>query len=337
MSDFLNLTKISKDKRAKFNEVIEESLDFRKIYKPYRKVNNYPDFREAANGLAMSTLSAEAMGLNNVDTTLKEVAYSAKFVAHHPTPVYWLEEKLVEAFLETEIPTNISLLENPAIPYFILMLPPLLKNLDGELLKFVFIHNLENNSKTESFKFGDNFLHHINSDKHKLRWVTALSNGSAYSVTVELPEVGTESLKYGEFEIHPFVSSAGVNQDVFTEKDFTDKVDRLVVNTLLYLKCFNEKALSEDLDTSVVVAAGKGFGKNNKAASHTTLLNPVWIGKGYKPIQRKASKADEEISRKYQIHTKYFWRRGHYRYVLIGKREDKQRKLTWIEPVLISR
>lgn len=337
MRNFLNLTKVSKDKRAKFNSVIEDSPDFRKIYKPYRKVNNYPDFREVALGLAMSTLSAEAMGLNNVDTTLKEVAYSAKFIAHHPTPVYWLEEKLVEAFLETEIPTSLSLLANPAIPYFILMLPPLLKNPDGELVKFVFIHNLENNSKTQSFEIGDNFLHHINSDKHKLRWVTALSNGSAYSLTVELPEVGTEGLKYGEFEIHPFVNYAGGNQDIFTEKDFTDKVDRLVVNTLLYLKCFNGKALSEDLDAEVVVAAGKGFGKNNKSASPTHFLNPVWIGKGYQPRQRKANKADEEISRKYQIHTKHFWRRGHYRYVPVGKREEGERKLTWIEPVLISR
>lgn len=337
MRNFLNLTKISKDKRAKYNSVIEETPDFRKIYKPYRKVNNYPDFREVALGLAMSTLSAEAMGLNNVDTTLKEVAYSAKFVAHYPTPVYWLEEKLVEAFLETEIPTNLSLLENPAIPYFILMLPPLLKNPDGEVLKFVFIHHLEKDSKTESFEFGGNFLHHTNCGKDKLRWVTALSNGSAYSATVELPEVGTEGLKYGEFEIHPFVNYVGANQDIFTEKDFTDSVDRLVVNTLLYLKCFNEKALSEDLDTEVVVAAGKGFGKNNKSASPANLLNAVWIGKGYKPRQRKANKADEEISRKYQIRTKHFWRRGHYRYVLVGKREEGQRKLTWIEPVLINR
>lgn len=337
MINFLNLTKISKAQRAEINSVIENSPDFHKIYKPYKKVKNYPDFREAANGLAMSTLTAVAMGLNNIDTTLQEVAYSAKFVASYPTPVYWLEEKLVEAFLETEIPANLSLLEDPAIPYFILMLPPLLKNPDGELLKFVFIHHLEKDSKTESFEFGDNFLHHINCGKDKLRWVTALSNGGAYSMTVELPEFGTESLKYGEFEIHPFVHYAGVNQDVFTENDFIDSVNKLVINTLLYLKCFNEEAFSEDVDTEIVVAAGMGFGKKNKPASPTNLLNPVWIGKGYEQRQRKANKADDEISRRYQIHTKHFWRRGHYRYVPIGKREEGQRKLTWIEPVLISR
>lgn len=79
-----------------------------------------------------------------------------------------------------------------------------------------------------------------------------------------------------------------------------------------------------------------GFEKKTKSASPTNFLNPIWIGKGYKPRQRKASKADEEISRKYQIRTKHFWRKGHYRYVPVGKREEGQRKLKWIKPVLIS-
>lgn len=118
MINFLNLTKMSKDKKTEITSVIEKSPDFHKIYKPYKKVKKYADFREAANGLAMSTLTAEAMGLNKIDTTLKEVADSAKFVASYPTPVYWLEEKLVEAFLETEIPPNLSLLVYPAPTLF---------------------------------------------------------------------------------------------------------------------------------------------------------------------------------------------------------------------------
>ncbi|MDZ4870763.1 MAG: hypothetical protein CLLPBCKN_000151 [Chroococcidiopsis cubana SAG 39.79] len=57
MINFLNLTKISKAQRAKINSVIENSPDFHKIYKPYKKVKNYPDFREATDSLKLPNLN----------------------------------------------------------------------------------------------------------------------------------------------------------------------------------------------------------------------------------------------------------------------------------------
>lgn len=314
-------------------DLAKNTSEYKKLYKPFRRINGYANYKQVALDLASASYTANYLGLSKLDQTLKEVAFSAVFAAQHSSPIYWLDTNLFQAFLQTDIPKDLSLLADPAIPHCLLMLPQLISSPDAEKLSFVFVHFLAKNTVFEPVKFGNQYLHHVNPTHNRLRWITTFPSGSAYSSCSEIPEAMSGELVHGNFEISDRVSYVLGNQNILTERDFTNVVDKIVVHTLLFLRCFNDSAISQD--ENVFLNSGTGFGKKSKANTEQ-LINPIWIGRGYKPRQRQANRADEEEIRKYQIHTKNFWRRGHYRHVSVGKKEEGQRKLIWVEPILLA-
>ncbi len=314
----------SKDKR--FQEI------YQSIYKPYKRIKGYPSFVDVAIELAMMLRAAEDLGLNRFDLVQKEIIFSAKYISTYGSPVYWLDKKLAESFLLTDTPSDLQGIID-VIPHMILMLPPILQNPDGDNLEFLFVHCIKKEHFIESFDMGKEMLHHINQDSDRIRWITSLRSASGYSMTIEIPDDG-QGFYSGDFSISNRLGLFSANTDIKTEEEFTGAVRRLVVNSLLYMKAYKDTAFTEE-NVIEEISSGSGFSKSKKEEEYK--LNPVWIGKDYKPKHRQADKSDEESARKYDIHTKSFWRRGHYRQVHYGKKEDSQRRLVWIEPVLITR
>lgn len=318
-------------------KTVEQTEDFQKIYRPYRKVNGYADFKEVALELASVPLFAESVGINRFDKTQQEVAFCAKFAADKGCPVYWLDKKLAHSFLQTDPPKDLSFLK-PAIEHFILMLPPLIYTPDKEPLKFIFVHYIKVGESLQ-VKFGKDNLCHVNDDANRVRWTTVLGSNICYSITTEIGEKDKSGLVHGDFVVadNAITFLDGVNTDTSTEELFVSAVVKIVVNSLMFLQCFKDKALTEEKSTDIQTSKGVGFATRVRKENDVPRLNPIWIGKDYKPPTREANSDDEELSRSYAIHTKSFWRRGHYRHVPIGKKEEGGRKLTWIEPVFITR
>ncbi|GAL91647.1 MULTISPECIES: hypothetical protein [Microcystis] len=90
-----------------------------------------------------------------------------------------------------------------------------------------------------------------------------------------------------------------------------------MVQTLLYLQ------QKSDFSVSSSRSLVKNSGNNRK-------LTPHIIGRDYRI--RSESDPDVRTDRQYRTH----WRRGFYRWQPYGPRERPDRKLIWIEPVLVN-
>lgn len=306
--------------------------DYTRLNKPYRRVKGYESYSNVAMEMALLISVTEDVGVSRFNQTQKEVIYCAKYAATYGAPVYWLDENLMSAFLQTELPKDISSLRSLA-PMIILMLPPLLKTPDGEILKFIMINYIDGNKPSETMHFGRETLISVTDSSEKLRWSTILDSGVNYCSTCE---INGDDLIHGEWKMSEGLSLLDFNTDAPTELEFVALVDRIHIHTLFYLMSNGEAALSPVEEEDIVVPPPpKGFKKVQKKDEY--FLNPVWVGKNYQIRQRKANAADVESARKNQIHTQSWWRRGHYRHQPVGKREDGETKLIWIPPIFITR
>jgi hypothetical protein len=77
--------------------------------------------------------------------------------------------------------------------------------------------------------------------------------------------------------------------------------------------------------TSEVIRVNKGFGKNQAQ----DFYQPLWLGKNYR-VQREGTQAGSGTHASKSVH----WRRGFLRNQPYGEGRQ-QRKLVWIEPVLV--
>ena len=306
--------------------------DFIRLNKPYRRVKGYESYSNVAMEMALLISVADDVGISRFNQTQKEVIYCAKYAATYGAPVYWLDEGLMQAFLQTELPKDISSLRT-LVPMMIVMLPPLLKTPDGEPVKFLMFNYLDGCKPSETMYFGRETLVTITDSSQKLRWATILDSGVNYCSTCE---IDGDSLIHGDWKVSEGLSFLDFNTDTPTELEFTALVDRIHIHTLFYLMSNGSAAFSPvDAADIIIPQAPRGFKRAEKKEEN--FLNPVWIGKNYQIRRRKANAADVEAARKNQIHTQSWWRRGHYRHQPVGKRENGETKLIWIPPIFITR
>lgn len=310
--------------------------DFKKIYRPYRKLKGYPDFKDTAAVLAMTIDAAETLGLSGFNTIQKELIFTAKYIAQYSCSVYWIAKDFVCAMINTDPPRDLSWLKKIS-PMIVFMLPPGIKNPDGETVEFVCVQYMEANQVAISFKLKNQILDSINYDKNRLRWSTILNGTINYSSTSEIPENETGKLIHGHWQHSTNYYGGYVKTEVSAEQQFISTVENLVLNTLFYLQSYPESVAEPTLE-DYEVKVTKGFGApKTKTKENECVLSPIMVGKEYQVKARSANKSDLGDARKYNIHTSTWWRRGHYRHVAVGKREDGERKLIWVEPVFISR
>ncbi|MFN6567239.1 hypothetical protein [Dendronalium sp. ChiSLP03b] len=107
-------------------------------------------------------------------------------------------------------------------------------------------------------------------------------------------------------------------------KDFNQYLQAIFLRLILIMECRPELVDT----TSELVRVNKGFGK----AQAQDFYQPLWLGLGYR-LKREGTQSSEGSS---GIHgTKsVHWRRGFLRNQPYGEGRQ-QRKLVWIEPVLV--
>ncbi|MBD2458836.1 hypothetical protein H6G80_32860 [Nostoc sp. FACHB-87] len=107
-------------------------------------------------------------------------------------------------------------------------------------------------------------------------------------------------------------------------KDFNEYLQAILLRLILIMECRPEFVDK----TSELVRVNKGFGK----AQAQDFYQPLWLGQGYK-FKREGTQSSEGSSSRHGTKSVH-WRRGFLRNQPYGEGRQ-QRKLVWIEPVLV--
>ncbi|HEY9836629.1 MAG TPA: hypothetical protein V6D27_07000, partial [Vampirovibrionales bacterium] len=193
---------------------------------------------------------------------------------------------------------------------------------DGQYCDWVFFQFLPEGSALPVMQFGPHIIPSVPTDCNKLRWVTTLRNGTGYASTIEL--VGDE-LVHGDFEIATagFIDS---NKDLDLEQQFQKRIERIVLQTLLYLQTRPDD-LTPPAPTAISTK-GQGF---SSGKSKSDRFSPLIIGQKFQAKTERASGTAHSSHATPRTH----WRRGHWRRVAMGEGRQ-QREWRWIQPVLVN-
>jgi hypothetical protein len=249
-------------------------------------------------------------------------------------PVFAITKELASAFLQTDLPAHVCSVKKSFNTALFLLPDVNLKTPDGYPVQWAFTSHFQKGEtintlpKSALVGFNDDVARKLDRIKSpplevsKLRWVSQVGHlATIYSSIMELPEDGDKPIT-GNIDFGGNLEFWGENVNPVTEQEFTRTVDKLLLQTLLYLQ-LKPDAVSSTPPSSQ--QSGNGFRK--KGDPHQPL-EPIWIGKDYKPQRIKHPQGSHASPR---LH----WRRGHWKRVPVG--EGRQgRKWVWIEPTLIN-
>lgn len=315
--------------RSKMLELAKRSHWYELLNRHYRKIDGYEPFSSAAKNLAYNLFAIEfglvdgCMDINYLlqDFVQSSVVSAAWTLAHNPFPVWWLHKNLFEAFDASDLPKAIADMQIAA-PFCIIMLPrDRVINPDGEPCDWVFFQHLPKGFVFPRMQFGRHIIESIPVECDKLRWITILRNGTCYASVVEL--AGDAPIR-GEFEIM-YADLIGVNEDVNLEEKFQQRIEKIVLQTLLYLQIRPDDLMP----VSPAANSAKHLKANPKKRNER--LQPLIIGQQFQPQIERASTSHSLPHVSPRVH----WRRGHWRRVAIGEGRQ-QRDWRWIQPVLVN-
>ncbi|MGL5194802.1 MAG: hypothetical protein ACRC8Y_14555 [Chroococcales cyanobacterium] len=311
-------------------KLAKQSHWFTKIDRPYPKLAGYEPFSTAAKNLAHNLLTVE-WGISNgqldIHKVLDDLAWnsivsSAWTLAHNPFPVWWLDKDLFAAFDQSDVPRAIGDLE-VSVPFGIIMLPrEKIVNPEDNPCDWVFFQHLPKGLQLPPLQLGGHTIENATIESNKFRWATILREGTGYASTIEL--VGDEVVN-GDFEMVNigFVDS---NYDLSLEQQFQKRIERIVLQTLLYLQ-----TRPDDLtppSPTAISTKGQGF---SRGKSKSDRFSPLIIGQKFQPRTERTSGTTHSTHATPRTH----WRRGHWRRVAIGEGRQ-QREWRWIQPVLVN-
>jgi hypothetical protein len=318
------MTEVSqRDFIKKINQLTRQSPFYYRFNEcRYSHVKGYIDHDDVMFSMARSLTSYQCYNTDLFETDfthrtsliILDRAYQKGFGS------YWLSEPLFDAFCNSQLPKTVRQIKQ-VIPCGVLLFPPKIKNPDGQLLKWIcFYHRLADQT-IAPIQIGDSRLEIEVAAEDTLSWVTLFDDGTQYGVHRHLKVDETHQLNYqdeDEIFINQDLASKGFNTAMETEKEFTDKVTDLLVQTLLYLQQKSDFLASPSRSLSK-----RGSSKKQK-------LTPYIIGRDYRV--KSESNLDASTAGQYRTH----WRRGFYRWQPYGSRELTEYKLIWIEPILVN-
>jgi hypothetical protein len=302
----------------------------------YRRIKGYLDYKQIACELSSHLMCLETgfelRGFS--DTAWNAMSHSAWMAYESPLfPVFAITKELAQAFLATDLPPHVCGL-NRSFRNALFLLPELVRTPDNYLCQWAFVSHFVKGESVESLpktilkNFSPEALKQVERLKSppfevgKLRWVSQVGQlATIYSSIMELPEEGDKPIT-GEIDFGGNLEFWGENVNPETEQQFTRAVDKLLLQTLLYLQ-LKPDAVSSTPPSSH--QSGNGF--RGKADPHTPL-EPIWIGKDYKPQMIGKSHGSHASPR---LH----WRRGHWKRVAVGEGR-RDRRWHWIEPTLVN-
>lgn len=149
-----------------------------------------------------------------------------------------------------------------------------------------------------------------------------LDDGTQYGVARNL-KIENNQLEYDTDEIHinQYIQDKGKNIDTTTEKEFTNQVTELLIQTLLYLQLKPAQLVEVQSTNSLK----KNISKKQK-------LTPLIIGQDYR-VKSEPNYISSDSERKSPM---THWRRGFYRWQPYGSKTETKHKLIWIEPILVN-
>ncbi|MGL6139710.1 MAG: hypothetical protein ACRC2M_20615 [Planktothrix sp.] len=312
-----------KNQRELLKHIKEETLYYEQLTKDFPKVKGYPNYEKAVTVRLACLLYGfdkfiSSEQLEN-DHTLEQGCLTASLMASIEVPVYWLKRDLLTAFLRTDLPELIYGMKQ-VIRHGLLMLPNQqeLISPDGEVVEWVqFSHFLAEDFE-EIIEVSPNVQLDSKEKVDKLRWATMLSSGIIYSNLIGLEPGEDNKPISGDLTINDMLRAIQQNTDVEIETQFIEKVDSLILQTLLFLQTRPDDVVAQMPD--------KVFSQSQAKQK----LAPIWIGYRYQ-IQKERSPLGESPQQR-QRQSAGWWRRGHWRRVPIGKREENLRDWRWIEP-----
>ncbi len=317
-----------KNQRELLKHIKEKTSYCEQLTKDFPKIKGYPNYEKAVTvRLACLLYGFDKLipseQLKN-DYTLEQGCLTASLMASLEVPVYWLKRDLLTAFLKTDLPESIYGMKR-VIRHGLLMLPNQqeLISPDGDVVEWVqFSHFLAEDFEN-TIEVSPNVQLDSKEKVNKLRWATMLTSGTLYSNLIGLEPGEDNKPISGDLTVNDMLKVMEQNTDVETETQFIQKVDNLILQTLLFLQTRPDDVVAE-------IPESQGFGKSNHTPKRKQKLAPIWIGYRYE-IQKERSPSGESPQQR-QRQSSGWWRRGHWRRVAFGKREENLRDWRWIEP-----
>lgn len=156
----------------------------------------------------------------------------------------------------------------------------------------------------------DVILWHYDTDE-ELIYLTAIDKASYYCRRFKV---------FDNLRLLTHTDSEDVNPQIVT--DFNEYLQSIFLRLMLIMECRPELVDT----TSEVVRVNKGFSK----AQEQDFYQPLWIGRNYTFKREQTSSISGGTGATKSVH----WRKGFLRNQPYGEGR-KQRKLVWIEPVLV--
>ena len=300
------------------DETALKSSEYKSLYRRYREVDGYGRYEDLALGVARSIIMGKTSPPQFLANSLPIAASYLLFGQDYesgllPCQCYWLERSLCEALLNSNLPEDCRF--NRLQRCGTLMLPSgFLQTPDGDDVKWIYWHHfLKGEPDTVSAKTTCDW------DTLDVAFTTG-DAGAVYYSRSNLEQFEAKSklpARTGNFWIEG-------EDDIEAEEQFMDGVNRLVCGLFLWLTIE-----PDSLEASPSPGGGGGFGKKTKKKRPSTsgVWQPNWIGRGYE-LKLETGSGTHASPRSH-------WRRGHWRRQPIGEGRT-ERKLVWIEPMLIN-
>lgn len=319
--------------RIKLIAGAKKSPEYRALMRRrYRTPQGYSDYAEVALDLAghyYSLKHVPAKFLSN-ETAFAEniVFFLAGYIAKFQSPVYWLAEPLLEAMLQTQLPTKIVAagLKRP-IPAATIMLPKgKIYSPDNEQVTYLsFAHTLKD-EPTPVFLVGNQKIAVDPAPFDSLSFATTVERTTIYASNSGLYADDSGELDRGDWK--PSEVFSLTHEELNPEEielDFLKKLESIVLQTILFLQ-----TRPDFLEMGDTVGFGGAVAKQrNPQKQCNLLLNPNWIGRNYQPKREHLAPQGTHAS------PRTHWRTGHHRRVAVGEGRQ-ERRWHWFEPVLVN-
>lgn len=301
--------------------------EYKLLAKKYRTPKGYEDYQNVATELARHCyFFRECPEYLNEKERFAETmgATLSTFLAHRNAPVYWIASDLATAMLKTDLPRHVTEMAR-VVECGIFMLPiGILKTPDGESVSHLCFHHMCDGDAPPMVTSGKHtFI--MKPVLNKIICFTTTRCGITYAATTALEMNENGKLRTGDW--NPSPSSILTPNPKEVEENFLQRLNRIVIQTLLYMQV---KPESVELGNMVGFASrtqrsAGGVGKQQ--SSH--LLNPNWIGKEYRLPSLRSSPQGTHSS------PDTHWRRGFWRNQPVGEGRA-ERKWAWIQPTLVN-
>lgn len=245
------------------------------------------------------------------------------------SPLYAIKRDLLRAFELSDVAADKGLLMdiNPPLPTFMLLLPQnALKTPDGTTIDNLTVHLADKAQPERSLATENGTVYGMDLDKlpnrHTLMWAALDSRGIIWHSRSGVTEQGTLENNFENSQGDLALSSEDVT--------FMKKVDAILCQVLLALTYRPDLLGEEAIATK---EKPKGFGAAGEPRS--PVLRPRWLGQTFKLPSGSPAPTNPGEPRSHNSPMAH-WRRGHWRRVPVGPKDQGGRKWAFIQPTFVN-